>query len=210
MARAARRKTTISVDFEGVDLEGGGGSFHIPEGDYRMKVISAEKGTSKNDNEQIEWKFEGLEGKAKGKKFYFYTTLTPESLWKLGQTLEALGLQVPDSSMDIDLEELIDLECIGVVEDDEYQGKVKSKLQSVTAVEEEETPARGKDKPGKGKPSKKAQKIDESEVKAMAEDELAELIEKHELDVELRSHKTLRRKADAVIEALKENDLLEE
>src|SRR5487761_2301121 len=115
MARAAVKKgRVISVDMEGVSSEGGG-SFHIPEGDYGMKVVEVTEETSKSGNEMLKWVFEGTEGKAKGKTFWLYTTLTPESLWKLKQTLEALGVEVPDSAMDLDLDELEGLECTGVV-----------------------------------------------------------------------------------------------
>jgi hypothetical protein len=203
--RSSKKSRKISLDFTGVNLEGGG-SFHIPEGQYAMEVAEVEEGVSKNDNEQLEWKFRGTEGKAKGKIFYYYTTLTPESLWKLGLTLQALGVEVPDSATDVDLDDLVGKECMGTVIDDEYQGKTKSKLTEIAPLEgERDEPAqthRASSRKGNGV------KIDETEVKNMAEDELADLIDKHDLDVELRSHKTLRRKADAVISALDDKGML--
>ena len=50
--------------------------------------------------------------------------------------------------------------------------------------------------------------LTEAGVKAMNEEELEELIEEHDLDVDLDDHKTLAKKKVAVIDALKENDLL--
>jgi len=213
MARKPKKGRTISVDFEGVDMSGGTG-FHIPEGDYKMKVKSVEEAVSKNDNDQLKWVFTGLEGKAKNKDFYYYTPLTEESLWKLGLTLTALGQDVPDSAMDIDLDELEGLECTGNVIDDEYQGKTRSKLQSVDPLDDADTDDAADTKsPAKkaaknGKAAAKVVKLEADEVKAMTEDELEELIEKHELEVDMSEHKTLRRKAAAVVAALEEGDLL--
>jgi len=211
MAKAAKKKSSVvSVDFTGVDMSGGTG-FRIPEGQYKMKVKSAEQDKSKNDNDMIVWQFTGVEGKAKGKTFYYYTPLTEESLWKLGLTLQALGQDVEDSAMDIDLDEMIDLECMGEVIDDEYQGKTRSKLQSVEPLDgedagEEETTTKKAGTKANGK--KAPVKLDAEQVKEMAEDELEELIEKHSLEVDLSEHKTLRRKVAAVVTALEEKEPL--
>jgi len=207
MAKTTKR--TVEVDFSGVSSGGGGGGFQIPEGEYAMIVDSVEMGTSGNGNEQIMWQFKGTQGKAKGKTFYFYTPLVEQALWKLRQTLEALGADVPDSAMDIDLDELEGIECVGTVEDDEYQGKKRSKLvglvQGDGESEEEEKPVARK-KNGK---ADKVVKVSEDEVKDMTEDELEALVEKHSLDIDLSDYKVLRKKMTAVVAALEENNLLE-
>lgn len=143
--RTARRSRIVSVDFEGVDVSGG--RFRIPEDDYLMKVAEASQEESREGNDMIKWVFEGLEGKAKGKKFFVYTSLLPEALWKLRGLLEALGQDVPDSAYDIDLDELIDLELVCSVTDEEYENKMSSKVtdwQPAEEAEEEEKPKRGR------------------------------------------------------------------
>ena len=65
----------------------------------------------------------------------------------------------------------------------------------------------GDKKSGKGK---KVEKVDGDTVDGMDEEELQELIDEHELDVDLDDHKTLRKKVRAVKDALEEKDLLEE
>ena len=208
MARPARRskRRTIEVDFTDVEV-GGGGGFHIPEGEYGMIVESVKTGTSSNDNEQLEWIFKGTEGKAKGKSFYFYTPLVEQALWKLRQTLEALGVEVPDSAMDIDLDELEGLECVGNVVDDEYKGKERSKLDSLS---DGEASNEGEAEPrGRRGDSKKKTKVSEDEVKDMDADELETLVEKYNLDIDLSKFKTDRKKQTAVIAELEEQELLE-
>lgn len=212
MARRASRK--VSVDFTGVET--GGGGFHIPEGLYPLRVETVKKGISSNDNEQFEWIFKGTGGKAKGKKFYFYTPLVEQALWKLRETLECLGLDVPDSALEVDLDELEGLEATGSVEDDEYRGKVRSKLVGLVngedaeeAEDEEEAPARHKAATAKGK-KKATVKLSADEVKEMSEDELDSVVDKYDLGVDLGDYKTLGKKAAAVIEALGETGSLEE
>jgi len=202
---AKMKKRTVEADFTNVP-HGSGGSFHIPPGEYGVKVLSAEYGTSQNGNEQIEWQFTGIEGKSKGKTFYYYTPLLENTLWKLRNTLEALGIEVPDSAMEIELDELEGLECRGFVEDDEYQNQIRSKLVKVISGEEEE-----EERPAKKKSNGKTKvvKVSEDEVKDMSEDELESLVEKHDLGVDLSDYKILRKKVTAVIAALQENDLLE-
>jgi hypothetical protein len=206
--RTARSKNVIEVDGSEMNKEGGG-SVHIPEGDYLFECVKAEQATSKNDNDMVVWELVGKEGKAKGKKFWVYTVITPEALWKLGQVVRALqpDIEVPDEPFKLDLDEFVGCECMGVVEDDEYDGKVNSKIRECFAVGDDG----GKEAPAaKGKTAKgnSKTKIEASEVQAMAEDELADLIKEHDLDVDLKEHKTLRRKASAVIDALEEGKLL--
>jgi len=209
MARKGKKRT-IEVDFTDVEA-GGGGGFHIPEGEYGVKVESVEMAESENGNEQFKWTFVGTEGKAKGKKFFYYTALVEQALWKLKQTLLGLGVEVPDGAMDVELDDLVGLEGTGVVEDDEYQGKTRSKLAAIVVPEEDEEEEEGSKKGKKGKNKKgKAVKVSEEEVKEMSEDELESLIEKHSLDVDLSDHRTLRKKAAAVIADLQEKDLLED
>lgn len=222
MARAARtrakKSNVISLDFEGV--ESGGGGFKIPEGDYRMKVVQVEDTESDAGNQMFKWHFEGLEKKAKGKKFYLYTVYDPpDSLWKLKSLLEALGQEVPDGAMDLDLDEMIDLELIGQVGDEEYKDKITSKLQDFSSVdgdaagdEDDASSAKGKGKekvkPAKKGKTKELEAKSATEVKEMDDDEMKELVDTYELDVDLDEHKTPRRKATAIIAALEEKDLL--
>jgi hypothetical protein len=230
MARASRRaakKNVVSIDFTDVE-SGGGGSFHIKAGEYAMKVKSVEDTESDAGNQMFKWAFEGTEGAAKGKVFYVYTVYDPPtSLWKLKGLLEALAVEVPDGAMDLDLDEMVDLELIGIVEDDEYNGKTVSRLNDFAPVdgeeeEEEEKPARGRkgraakedeeeEKPtrsGKGGKGKKLDAISAEELKAMEKDDLEDVIERYELDVDPKEHKTPRRLANAVIAALEEKELL--
>lgn len=209
MARRPAKKRIISVDFSNVDESGG--SFRIPEGSYRMKVVSVEEETSSNDNDMLSWKFEGVEGKAKGKLFWYHTVLNEQSLWNLRGLLQAFGDEVPLEPQDLDLDEMIGKELIGIVTDETYRSKISSKMTDFEAAEEEEEeePTQSRRTSKKSTKKKEPDKIAADEVRAMKEDELEDVIKTYELEVDFDEHKTLRRKVNAVLTALEEADMLD-
>ena len=56
----------------------------------------------------------------------------------------------------------------------------------------------------------RGREVDRDDVEDMDEDALGELVEEHELEVDLDEHKTLRKKVRAVLDALEEAGLLED
>lgn len=75
--------------------------------------------------------------------------------------------------------------------------------------EDEEAP-KGRSQRGSSSSKKKsADKIPEAEVDEMSEEELEELLEKNDIDLDLSEHRTLRKKKNAVKDALEEAGLLD-
>lgn len=207
MAKKKSKKGNIlSVNFEGVK------AFKtIPEGPYRLKITSAEKGESSNDNETINWEFEVVGGEHEGSKLWYTTVLTDKSLWKLRELLEAAGQEVPDDEMDIDLDDLIDSELGAIVFHEEYEGKNRAKIGDFIAADEVEADDDEDDKKKSKKKSKKSKDEDEDDdevpdVDSMDEDELTEFVKESGLDVDLDDYKNLKKKRAAVKEALEAGD----
>lgn len=291
--RSSKKSSSVKVNFKGVESRQ-----TPPEGDYKLEVLEANSKASGNGGDMIEFILEVAEGKYKGTKLWFYCPLSDNSLWKLHAFLTALGEEVPEDEMDIDLSDLVGKEVVGVLTHETYQGKKRAKMTDFASLEdyegelagaddddddededdkksskkskskkgsskksksddddddEDEKPAKSKkkaskkdaddedddedEKPAKGKKSKaksksddddededekpkrgakgkaskkKAKKIDKSDVEDMDEDELQELIDEHDLDVDLDDFKKLPKKVAAVIDALEEEDLLED
>lgn len=300
----ARRKksSSVKVNFKGVESRQ-----TPPEGDYLLEVLEAENDTSSKGNDQIVFTLEIAEGKYKGTKLWFYCPLAENSLWKLHAFLTAMGVEVEEDEMDIDLSELVGLQVVGVLTHETYQGKKRAKMTDFDSAENykggddedededdedeksskkksksKKAPAKGKkgksksdddedededddedekpskkskskkgkkskdeddededdedEKPSKkskskkskkdeddedededdepkskkGKKSKKKSKLDRDDVEDMDEDELQELIDEHDLEVDLDDYKKLPKKVAAVIEALEEEDLLDD
>lgn len=93
-------------------------------------------------------------------------------------------------------------------EDEEEEPKPKSRKGRKAAEEDEDEEEEQPKSKSKAKGKKKAS-ISEDELNEMNEDELEDLIEQHDLDVDLGDHKTLRKKRNAVLDALEEAGLLD-
>ena len=210
--RASKSSTVITVDFKGVE----GKRTVIPEGDYTFRVEEVTKDMG-DKGEYLSWVFVVEEGDRKGAKVWYNTSLTPQSLWNLRNLLETLGVEIPDGPLDIDLTELVDLAVGGTVVHEEWQGKDRARIADFFGVEEEEPEATAaastKDK-ADAKSAKSAkgnslEKVKEEDVGEMDEDELADVVRKYKLDIDLDEHKTLRRKANIVIDKLEAANYLE-
>jgi hypothetical protein len=208
------RKPMIKLPgFEGVDDSGGG--FHIAPNEYLMKCVGVTDEISKQGNNMLVFKFEGLEKASKGRSFRMHCTLGANALWKLKQTLRAMGIEVTDEPSELNPDDVVDIEVLGTVVDDTYEGKPISRLAEVRSpdeIEDDDKPAASK-KPtasaSKKNGNTKAQKFAASEVEEMAEDELFEINEKYDLGVELDTYKTTSKKRGAIIASLQANKMLE-
>jgi len=163
--KASKSKTQVNVNFKGVESRR-----TPPEGDYKCKVLEATSGTSGAGNDQIEFVAEIGSGEFKGQKLYLYCPLQENSLWKLHAFLTALGVDVPEDDMDIDLSDLVDEEFMGVITHETYNGRKRAKLTDFDSIanysgdedEDDDKPA----KKGKSKKSKADEDDDEDEAPA--------------------------------------------
>jgi hypothetical protein len=118
-------KKTV-VDFSNTDS--GNSRVRIPEDNYRAKVKTVKHETSKAGNPMLVWEFEIAEGKFKGRVLIDRTVLQENSLWKLKQLLEAMGITVPSKRIALDLSRYPGRELGISVVDDEYEGRISSKV----------------------------------------------------------------------------------
>lgn len=226
----SRKNNVISVDFTGVEV----GGVTVPEDKYEVEVVKVTKEESEAGNDYLKWEFTITEGKYKGKKLWHNTSLQQQSLWALRGVLESLGIEIPDETMDLDLSDL-EGRTIGVeVYHDKFKGKAQAKIADLFEVTGEETEESEEEEE---KPKKKAKKEEDEEesdeeekpkksekkkgkketrtytsdaILEKNEDELQEVVDEHELDVDLSDYDKLRRKRSAVIDALEANGLMED
>jgi hypothetical protein len=128
--KKAGKDDFVVADFGHKDAKGGGGrNPRLPEGDYLAKIVSAEKKEAKNSgNTYIRFGFKILEGKYKGKELSGNATLTPKALFWLRNMLEAMGQEVPEKASKIRYKKYIGQKVGITLEDDEYEGKIKSEV----------------------------------------------------------------------------------
>ena len=186
MARKKAAKGSVKVNFKGVESRR-----TPPEGDYKCSVLEATSGTSSAKNEQIEFVAEISAGEYKGQKLYLYCPLQDNSLWKLHAFLTALGQDVPEDDMDIDLSELVGEEFMGVITHETYNGRKRAKLTDFDSIdsytgdddEDDKKSKRGKGKSKSDDDDDKKGKKEEPEdpYDDMDEDDLREAVIEREL-----------------------------
>lgn len=121
-------KRTLKVNMEGVES---GGAL-IPEGDYIVAVdeITQEEGQS-SGKPYLKFVLKVTEGSNVGAKLYHKTSLQPQALFNLKNTLIALGQPVPNKAMNIDLDKLEGLSMMVSVGHEVYEGKKRSQVVDV-------------------------------------------------------------------------------
>ena len=155
----AAKAKGIKVDFSEVESQ----DFSLPNGPYILAVTSVEKKRSEaSGNDYLAWEYKVSEGKHKGKKVWDNTSLQPQALWRLRNLLEAMGMEIEDGEMDIDLDELAG-ELVGVeIENEKYQGKNKARIINFLGVDELEGEAE-EAPPAKSKPAPEPEEEEEEE-----------------------------------------------
>lgn len=216
MARSRRKTNSLTVDFSGVETLG---RFH-EDGDYRLRVVEV----TQEDGDKypyLNWCLESVDD-PEGARVYNNTSLAPQSLWNVKAMLEAIGVEVPDSEFDLDLDEYVDLELMGKVEMEPYEGKSRPRLADFWPVEDEKDskkPSRSRrsakddddEKPARGgKRGSKKVAVTEEAIGEMNQEELEDLIENAKLDVDLADFRTLRKMQAAVVDAAQEAGIIEE
>lgn len=134
MARKRGSSKRVTVDLSGVESS----RKAIPEGQYVVSVNDASMENSSKGNDYIKFEFEVIEGAHKGAKLYHNCSLQPQALFNLKGVLEALGFTIPAKAFDLDLSDLIGLECEVEVGHETYDGKKRARIVEFISSEEEE------------------------------------------------------------------------
>lgn len=162
----AKAKT---LDFTGV--KDGGGNFRPrrkPEGDYFATIAAVADHTSKAGEDG--WVFTiKVDGDPRS-SYPYYVNFDAAQLWKSRNLCIAAGLKVPSSKVKLDPNKLVG-KSIGIaLEDDEYEGRVKSTVAAVFPLDDVSDPQNAQ---GKGKSSKATEADDDDEDDDDEEDEPA-------------------------------------
>lgn len=127
---AGGTNATFDIDLTNVQT-----GFVIPDGKYRMSCADVEQGVSKANNPQFIWTFTVMNGDYVGREFKYFTALTPAAMWKVAETVTALGLGVVGQKIKFTRSEVQGRQCIAVIEESEYNGQVRSSITSLEPVE---------------------------------------------------------------------------
>ena len=88
----------IKINF--ADIQGG---FEpLPEGEYEVVVETVEvRESGSSDNDYLSWELKVLDDEFEGRRLWMITSLGPKALWKLKDTLIALGVIEGDDEIEL-------------------------------------------------------------------------------------------------------------
>lgn len=124
-----------SDSFE-VDLSEVSSGFVIPDGIYRVKCVEIEQTVSKGGNPMFAWTFEVSSGEHAGYQSKVFTALTPAAMWKVAETVVALGVGQSGQVVKFKRSDVINKECGALIEQTEYNGQVRSQISRVMSLQE--------------------------------------------------------------------------
>lgn len=111
-------------------------SFTIPDGNYKVKCMNVEQNVSKGGNPMFVWDFEISEGDHAGFKSKVFTAITPAAMWKVAETVQALGVGQTGSVVKFKRSDVINKECGAIFEQTEYDGKMRSQISRLITLQE--------------------------------------------------------------------------
>lgn len=119
-----------------VDLTDVQDNFKIPDGNYKVKCVDIEQSVSKGGNPMFVWTFEISEGDHKGFQSKVFTAITPAAMWKVAETVQALGVGQTGSVVKFKRTDVINKECGALIEQTEYNGNTRSQISRVMSLKE--------------------------------------------------------------------------
>lgn len=181
------------------------------EGVHTAKIVEVQENTTQAGDDMLTMVLEVINGDSKGAKVYDNFVLTDKALWKLKQLLQAIGMKC-DGKIVLDLDKLVGRVCDIAVYHEEYNGKLKARIDEYTACkrqnedtdedefDEEDEP---EEKPAKKASAKKAKK---PEPEPEPEDEDEEEDEEEEKPKKRASKAESKKKAEKKPEPKPEED----
>lgn len=123
---------SFEVDLSGVEANG----FTIPDGSYRVRCVDIEQSVSKGGNPMFVWTFEISDGDHKGFQSKVFTAITPAAMWKVAETVMALGIGQQGQMVKFKRSDVLNKECGAIIEKTEYNGKTNSQIQRLMSLKE--------------------------------------------------------------------------
>ena len=108
----------------------------IPEGTYKVRCINVEQQVSKGGNPMFVWDFEIVGTDYAGRVLKVFTAITPAAMWKVAETVQALGVGGTGEVVKFKRSDVLGKECGAVIEDTEYNGNTRSQISRLVPLSE--------------------------------------------------------------------------
>lgn len=160
MASTDGKARKRAIDFTDVKDRSVFNPKNVPEGDYLAVITSVTENESNSGNDQWVYSIE-LVNYDKGGTYPYYCQVD-DNLWKIRNLIMATGIEVPKRKIAVDPNKLVDKEIGITMEDDEYEGRMKSVIANVFPADEVE------EEPEEEEPVKQAPKRAATATKSRA------------------------------------------
>lgn len=121
----------ISIDFSDVKAPSFS-TVHQEPGVYNAEIAGVEMTKTKSDGTDM-LVFAIVAGPG---RYPYYCKIVPNQLWKLRELIEAAGTKVPNKVVQIDPSKYVGARINVELEDDNYQGKLRSRVARVATFSE--------------------------------------------------------------------------
>lgn len=124
--------TAQILDMSKVKEQGAFNPRHMPEGDYLARVTKIEDAPVKKVENQgaPQWLFT-IQLEDRHATYPYYCQFAENQLWKIRNLLVAAGINVPKKRLKVDPTKLLNKLIAITLEDDEYEGKMKSVIAAI-------------------------------------------------------------------------------
>lgn len=184
----ATRTSAKILDFSNVKERGDFNPRHIDQGEYIAKITGVTETEAKDGEDMWVFSFE-LEGVARA-TYPYYCKLVENQLWKVRALFEAIGTNVGKRKVKVNPSQLVGKKVGVFMEDDEYEGKLKSIIAEVMSVDEIEAAPKSRKK----KPVDDEEDLDDLGEEEEIEDETEDL-EDDEIEEEEEEKPAPRKRA---------------
>lgn len=127
---------SAATDSFEVDLTNVQDNFKVPDGLYRVRCQEVEQSVSKGGNPMFVWTFVVVDGEYAGREFKIFTALTPAAMWKVAETVVALGVGQQGQVVKFKRSDVVGKDCGALIEENEYNGQVRSQIARVMSLKE--------------------------------------------------------------------------
>lgn len=196
--RTSRKSRIIEIDMTGVEV----GGRLCPEGIHRVRVEEVTPETSTSSGKPyLAWRFRTVNG---SHRLYHNTSLQPQALFNLKQVLIALGVEVPQSVMKLNLDKLVGRECYVEVEHELYEGRKKARIIDFLAKDSVEGDEEDEEVEEIEEDEEEVEEVEEEEdeLDQMSLDELLEYAEEYDIDLTHLGRKG-RKDRDKVLQVIR-------
>lgn len=134
----------IRLDFSKTEDRTSWNSKHMPAGLHEAEVATVEETKAKDGTAMLIYGFRPTNPKYKTRNFPYYCKLQANQLWKLRDLFIAAGQSVPKKAVTLDPNKIVGKIVAIEIEDDTYDGKIRSVMEGVydtTLIEDDELAA---------------------------------------------------------------------